>query len=294
VHVLRVLLGEFAWGKPECWPSDGRIADLTGLSTRTVSRCLNQLAKKGLIRIVNPKSWRRKIEFPTHPGLSENPAIVSEDAAAVSGAPRHNVRGSVVVEAVSEPTPPTPLAPNELTKGFAEAWAAIRAQHVPPPSPPARDQLVLRGGSATSAPMPAAERSAIIAEALGGPTAAGDGPPRDPGPKVGQDGPPAPGSRGGAINAAFEAETIAALSRLGCGATRGEVERATVRLTLLLRDHKSRGFYRKVCNETARGELPARVVVAAVGSALGPGVIRPGAAFTAHVLRCKTTMESRR
>jgi hypothetical protein len=90
------------------------------------------------------------------------------------------------------------------------------------------------------------------------------------------------------------AATIAALSRLGPGATRGEVLAATLRLTVLFGDPKSRAFYRSVCNEVARGQLPARVPIAAVGSARGPGVRNPGAAFTAHIKRCRAAAEGRR
>jgi hypothetical protein len=69
---------------------------------------------------------------------------------------------------------------------------------------------------------------------------------------------------------------------------------ATLRLATLFRDPGSRAFYRSVCNEVARGQLPARVPVAAVGSARGPGVRNAGACFCAHIKRCKATAEARR
>jgi hypothetical protein len=91
-----------------------------------------------------------------------------------------------------------------------------------------------------------------------------------------------------------EAATIEALARLGPGATRGEVLAATLRLTALFRDPKSRAYYRSVCNDVARGQIQARVPIAAVGSARGPEVRNPGAAFTAHIQRCRAVREVRR
>jgi hypothetical protein len=91
-----------------------------------------------------------------------------------------------------------------------------------------------------------------------------------------------------------EAATIEALSRLGPGATRGEVLSATLRLASLFRDPGSRAFYRSVCNDVVRGQLPARVPIAAVGSARGPEVRNPGAAFTAHIRRARAAAEVRR
>jgi hypothetical protein len=89
LHVLRVLLEEFAWGRCECWPGDQTLANLTGLSLRTVSRCLHDLVELGVIRILNPQSWRRRIEFPTHPGLSEDSATVAECSATVTDSLGH-------------------------------------------------------------------------------------------------------------------------------------------------------------------------------------------------------------
>jgi hypothetical protein len=68
---------------------------------------------------------------------------------------------------------------------------------------------------------------------------------------------------------------------------------ATLRLTALFRDPKSRAFYRSVVNEVARGQLPARIPIAAVGSARDPGLRNPGAPFTAHIKRCKATAKAR-
>jgi hypothetical protein len=105
---------------------------------------------------------------------------------------------------------------------------------------------------------------------------------------------PTPRSQDGAIGAALEVAAIEACSKLKPGASRGEVMSAALRLTSLFGDPKSRAFYRKACDEVVRGELPVRVLVAAVGSARGPGIRNPGAAFVAHVRRCKTAAESRR
>jgi hypothetical protein len=132
-------------------------------------------------------------------------------------------------------------------------------------------------------------RDEILAAVLGGAT--GDAPEADPAPEGHQvgadvhDAPPALDP---------EAATIEALSRLGPGATRGEILSATLRLTALFRDPGSRAFYSSVCNEVARGRLPARVPIAAVGSARGPEVRNPGAAFTAHLKRARAATAARR
>jgi hypothetical protein len=325
LHLARVLLEEFCWGKCWCIPGDELLARKCGIGTATVTRCLRDLARLGTIRIIHARG-RRRLVFPSHPHaeayLREIGADVPQTAADPlpadqsdgpadhpDGSIDHSDRLSVLVKPASEPNPPIPPTPNEPTKGFAEHWAAIRARHVPSPPLPVQDQLVSRGGSAASTPMSAGERSAIITAALGASPAAGDGPPCDPGSAVGPDGHPAPGLRDGAMAAGCTdpaaetmtvgctdpaAETIAALGRLGPGATRGEVLEATLKLSRLLNDRKSKAYYRKTCDEVARGELPPRVLVAAVGSARGPGIANPGAAFTAHVKRCRAAAGSRR
>jgi hypothetical protein len=142
--------------------------------------------------------------------------------------------------------------------------------------------------------MTADERAEIITAALDGPPAAVDGPTGDPVAKVEPDSHPAPGSQDGAIRADLESATIEVLSQLKPGASKGEVMSAALRLTALFQDPGSRAYYRSVCNEVARGQLPARIVIAAVGSARGPGVRNPGAAFVGHIKRCKAAAASRR
>jgi hypothetical protein len=88
------------------------------------------------------------------------------------------------------------------------------------------------------------------------------------------------------------AATIAVLAQLMPGATRAEVLGATIRLACLFRNKKSRASSRSVCNEVARGQLPAREAIAAVGSARGPGIRNPGAALTSHIKRCKAAAKS--
>jgi hypothetical protein len=131
-----------------------------------------------------------------------------------------------------------------------------------------------------AAPLPSREE--ILAAVL-------DAPGREPATGDVQTAVPAPGTPRGADRAPDDAEaaTIAALSRLGPGATRGEVVAATARLTALFGDSQSRAYYRSVVNEVVRGELPARVLGTAVRAARGPDVIRPGAAFAACVKRCR-------
>jgi hypothetical protein len=90
-----------------------------------------------------------------------------------------------------------------------------------------------------------------------------------------------------------DAEVIRALLKLGPGATAREVQLATLRLTRLFGDAKSMRYYGGVVREVARGELPARVPVAAIALARRPGIERPAAAFTSHVERCRVAQAAR-
>ena len=49
-----------------CWPTDATIAAIVGLSARTVSSCLRDLAESGRIDITHARG-RRRITFPSHP-----------------------------------------------------------------------------------------------------------------------------------------------------------------------------------------------------------------------------------
>jgi hypothetical protein len=146
----------------------------------------------------------------------------------------------------------------------------------------------VRAREAAAAAVPS--RDDIIAAALG--DAAGE---------TVSDSDPVPAARheaevAGQVGDAIDpgAATIEALAKLGPGASRAEILTATLRLTALFRDPGSRAFHRSVCNEVARGQLPARVPIAAVGSARGSEVRNPVAAFTAHVNRCRAAAEARR
>jgi hypothetical protein len=86
-----------------------------------------------------------------------------------------------------------------------------------------------------------------------------------------------------------DAEVIRALSQLGPGATAKEVQLATLRLTRLFQDPKSMRYYAGVVRQVSRGELPARIPLAAIAFARRPGIRRPAAAFTSHIERCRAT-----
>jgi hypothetical protein len=108
------------------------------------------------------------------------------------------------------------------------------------------------------------------------------------------DGPPLTGGVPGAAPVpAADAEVIRALAQLGPGATAKEVQVATLRLTRLFGDAKSLRYYAGVVREVSRGELPARIPIAAVERSRGPGVIRPAAVFTCYVERCRAVHEAR-
>jgi hypothetical protein len=352
LHLARVLLEEFCWGKCYCFPGDELLAKKCGLGTATIGRCLRDLVGLGVIRIVKDRG-RRRIVFPSHPhaaaflaGLepasepAEAPApIVPEPvaepadhpvgpadhrvaAADQTEGPIHQNDGrSVLVEARDEahhkPAPPCAREgepegslsdPNEPTNGESP-----RSMPAPMPRPAGMMSRRLAGipdlaGAPVDDPVIAAElgrracarksavaipsRDEVLAAVLG--AAAGDVLEADPGagPEVHH------GANADVHDAAStvdpEAATIEALSKLGPGATRGEVLSATLRLAALFRDLGSRAFYRSVCSEVARGQLPARIPIAAVGSARGPGIRNPGAAFTAHIKRARAAAEVRR
>jgi hypothetical protein len=92
---------------------------------------------------------------------------------------------------------------------------------------------------------------------------------------------------------AADAEVIRALSQLGPGATAKEVQLATLRLTWLFQDAKSMRYYAGVVRAVSRGELPARVPIAAVERSRDPGVLRPAAVFTSYIERCRAVREAR-
>jgi hypothetical protein len=69
LHLARVLLEEFCWGKPWCYPGDELLARKVGVGTATISRALRDLVGLGVIRIVKVRGGRR-IVFPSHPHAS--------------------------------------------------------------------------------------------------------------------------------------------------------------------------------------------------------------------------------
>ena len=225
-------------------------------------------------------------------------------------------RGSEVrVPACAEASPPEPEGteislpgPNErTTEGEPPPPRSTPTPKPPAPAGQRRRGLPNLAGAPADDPIIAAElarlarareavaapsREEILALALGEAGVGAAMPVPASGPVVCDDRPAAVSDGRGSNDP--EAATIEALAKLGPGATRGEVLAATLRLTALFRDPGSRAYYRSVCNEVARGQLPARIPIAAVGSARGSGIRNPGAAFTAHVGRCRATAEARR
>jgi hypothetical protein len=380
LHLARVLLDEFCWGKCWCYPGDELLARKVGVGTATIGRALRDLADLGVIRIVRVRG-RRRIVFPSHPhsaaylaglGIPADPAPVAAEAPVpgvepvVAEAPveihppaptgpiptglvpaadhpdgpvdqsvptadqsvppaNHFDRRIVDVkpgeEACTEPAcareggpDSSPLGLNELTtEGDPEApGRASTPRPFTPPRRPLRGIPDLAGAPVddpiiaaelarrdrargTATPMSPAERAELRAEALSGggrEVAADVGPAAAPAADGNREGPA--DIPGRAVAIAAEAATIEALAKLGPGATRGEVLAATIRLAALFRDPGSRAYYRSVCNDVAAGRLPARVPIAAVGSARASGIRNPGAAFTAHIRRCRAAAEARR
>jgi hypothetical protein len=71
------------------------------------------------------------------------------------------------------------------------------------------------------------------------------------------------------------------------------VAKLSLRLTRLFGDAKSLRYYAGVVRAVSRGELPARIPIAAVERSRGPGVLRPAAVFTSYVERCRAVREAR-
>ena len=81
------------------------------------------------------------------------------------------------------------------------------------------------------------------------------------------------GARGGAREApVLEQEVIAALAAIGLGATAKDVTTAMLKLASLFGDQKSMRYFRGVVNDVVRGDLPARVPIAAVEWARRAGI----------------------
>jgi hypothetical protein len=64
--VVLTLLNQWCWGKCWCFPSDELLARKCGLGTATINRCLRDLKRLGVIRVVRHRG-RRRIVFPSHP-----------------------------------------------------------------------------------------------------------------------------------------------------------------------------------------------------------------------------------
>jgi hypothetical protein len=108
------------------------------------------------------------------------------------------------------------------------------------------------------------------------------------------EGPPTPsGVPEAAPVPAADAEVIRALAQLGPGATAKEIQLAILRLTRLFGDAQSMRYYAGVVREVSRGELPARIPIAAVERSQDPGVLRPAAVFTRYVERCRAVRGAR-
>lgn len=264
--VLLVLL-DIARGKPSCFPGDAYVASKASVSEATAGRAIRDLIDMGILRSVR-KRGRRRLVFLTHPHAAselhpdecirqDEPSKGHPEPRISFVEPQEQARGPASPGTREDSPPPT----NETNTFDWRKVVRDLGYDIPTPKVAAITPVV---------PVSAAERDAIVAEAIGGMPTPDPGPSDDP-----------------------QAETIRALSRLGPGATAAEVTAATVRLATLFRDHGSQAYYRSLANEVARGRMPARWLIAAVHSARGQGVIRPGAAFNAHIQRCRKAAESR-
>jgi hypothetical protein len=150
--VLRALLDGFAWGRPECWPSNETIAERSQWSVRTVSRCLPRLVELGVIAIEHPRDRQRRITFPTYPPAELAGAPSQIDPAPSQIDPAPSQIGPRILE--TEP-------PNETTTTTAVVAVASSSSSTSPPieegPPPAAEipaELVRQAAEAIPAAGP--------------------------------------------------------------------------------------------------------------------------------------------
>jgi hypothetical protein len=316
-HVARVILDESCWGKPWSYASCEWIAAKARLSVATVYRCMDDLVKLGVVWWIKD-GRKRWIVFRSHPHaavfLKERglePALQDESGPSQpedqppqpEGEVSQTARQIVLVKPGAEPhvaaEPPTEISlpgPNEERPDPEPAatydWRKIVADlggsiptPVAKPTRPARPAI------------DPAERAAIMAEALKPPQGHQDAPGEALEPSEDRSIDPAAEQQGGPYTPAHpdhEQATIAAIERIGPGARPGEIIAVVGRLVNLFSDPGSRAYYVSVCQEVVRGQLLARVLAAAVRSACGPGIRNRGAAFVAHIKRCRTAAARRR
>jgi Helix-turn-helix domain len=215
-----------------------------------------------------------------------------------------------------QPTPgstPAPVEPDLHAEVPTEASEACPSPFVPPPprpvgarraglvdwsSAPSDDPVIAaelaRRAAARQAAAPAPTMAEILAAVLSPSEPSQDATAAAVDVPAGVDGPPMPGGVPGAAPVPVDdAEVIRALSQIGPGATAKEIQLATLRLTRLFQDAKSLRYYAGVVRAVSRGELPARIPIAAVERSQGPGVLRPAAVFTSYIERCRAVREAR-
>jgi hypothetical protein len=195
---------------------------------------------------------------------------------------------TVASEARPSSSPVPPPRPVGSRRSGRVDWSSV------PSDDPIIAAELARRAAARQTTAPAPTMTEILDAVLSPPEPCHDATVGAVGAPAGSDGPPLPDDVPGAAPVpTADAEVIRALSQLGPGATPKEIQLATLRLTRLFGDVKSLRYYAGVVREISRGELPARIPIAAVERSRGPGVIRPAAVFTRYIERCRTVREAR-
>jgi hypothetical protein len=265
--VLRVLLDQWGWGKPSCRPCNATIAAAAGVSVSTVQRCLHDLEQLGVLDIeMGVHGENRVIRFVGHP-LATGRKLTCPPAKSI-GPPFQPATQSVT--SFSEPQNET------VGKSSLEQERATKVQ-------PGFDWRSLVDDPIVAAALKPPPVPQVA------PAEIADAP--DDGLHLEAEQCNSEPVRG--LQVADEAEVIQCLAALKPGATKQEIAVATLKLTRLFKDPGSRRFYSGVVLSVGRGELPARVVVAAVQNSSRPGVIKPAAVFTAHIRRCERAAHER-
>jgi hypothetical protein len=314
--VATALVKNWAWSKPDCWPSDRTIAAKVGKSQGHVQRCLRQLEDAGWIHRQRTDevptgrliwlAWRCPI---TSKGAQGDPAPAREGPPA----PARDKRVVVVKErvereeiAISERQRPEPvsapqpaLAP-QLEPLVAPAPAAMVALPLPPAAPiPQPDRAVASAPVEVVAPPspPPAPRSAAPASAAA--RLPSPGLPVTPEQQARLDAMPA-AARDQVLTWLMSADRILvaeARKKLAPPPRRPEAPRslretiARIRedpsypalaasgLAALWSDQRSYAGFKARLEEGWRGDLPVQSLISAFDQAQGPAVKNPGAIF---------------
>jgi hypothetical protein len=299
--IATALVKNWAWSKPDCWPSDKTIAGKVGKSPGHVQRCLRELEAAGWIARERTDevptgrriwlAWRCPI---TGKGAQGDRAPAREDPPAPARDKRIVVvkgeveRGEVAIPERQRPEPvstPQPAPAPEPEPPVVPAPVEVAALSPPPPAQPA-PRSEAPAPSAARLPSPGLpltpEQSARLAEL----------------PEATRDLVLTWLMSSDRILVAEAQKKLAPLPRRPAAPRTLPEVLGRIRedpsfpalaadwLSSALGDRKSYSGFKARCEEAWRGELPVDRLVSAYEQATSPRAKKPGAIFM-HALRCR-------